>query len=349
MDIKYHERKQLCSYDLDEGLFEEFNIEVFDLQPLRNVFLLQTNRGKRILKKINYDTLRLEFIVYALNYIKDGFSRVINYDRGRSEKPYVSWEGEIYTLLPVIEGRECEVSNPVDINFAVKGIKELHLSSKGIEEHYKKYAKELSEESITKGSLSGRMDDDLLLLMDLRSWVKKYNKQSPIDNLFLKEYDYLVQEVTDSIEALKNSKYIELSVNPENAVLCHGDLAHHNILIRDEKSYFLDFDYCSIDLRVKDVASFIEKSIKGSAYDLEKAEEIINLYNQSAPLTAEEMELIYIIIKYPKDYIDLLRNYYFKGKSWEERTFLERLERKLKSREDKKQFLEEFKARYKTL
>jgi len=52
---------------------------------------------------------------------------------------------------------------------------------------------------------------------------------------------------------------------------------------------------------------------------------------------------MYIIIKYPHDFVSLCKNYYLKQKDWEEIVFLERFTKKASYKEDKSLFLKEFK------
>ena len=51
--FRYIDKKILCSYDLSEAFFNKLGVEVYDIIPLRKVFILFTNKGKKILKKAN--------------------------------------------------------------------------------------------------------------------------------------------------------------------------------------------------------------------------------------------------------------------------------------------------------
>ena len=66
---RYVERKALCDYDLCEGLFDKLNLTVQDMIPLRKVFLLVTDKGKKILKRCDMKFEDVQFIDEALNYI----------------------------------------------------------------------------------------------------------------------------------------------------------------------------------------------------------------------------------------------------------------------------------------
>ena len=52
--IKYSEKEYLCDYDLSLNFFNAAGIKVNDIIPLRKVFVLSTDEGNKILKKVNY-------------------------------------------------------------------------------------------------------------------------------------------------------------------------------------------------------------------------------------------------------------------------------------------------------
>ena len=53
----------------------------------------------------------------------------------------------------------------------------------------------------------------------------------------------------------------------KNIVVCHNDLAEHNFLFSNNEMYLIDFDYCSIDLRIMDLADLLLNGIKNVAFD----------------------------------------------------------------------------------
>ena len=70
--------------------------------------------------------------------------------------------------------------------------------------------------------------------------------------------------------------------------------------------------------------------------------EIINKYNKVDPLKKEELELLYIFLKFPHDFYIYSRNYYYKLKAWDEDVFLSRFETKVGYREEREIFLKNF-------
>lgn len=341
MDGKYSYKKMLCSYDLDIKLFDEFNLEVLDIIPLRSVFVLNTDKGKKILKKIDYSIKRFNFILKALEYISFKFHRIITFEKSIKGENYVIWGDSVYVVLNVLNGRECEISNPVDVIISSQGLRELHESSYGIQEFLKR-----DDKNIDYNEELGRfpivLNESLELINNIRSQVTIYKYKNDIDNIFLNEVDYFTQEIEGCISMIEDSNYNKLCEDKHLIALCHNDLAHHNILIEEEKAFFLDFDYASIDLRIKDLSNFIEKSIKGFDYDIEIAKNIIKNYAFNQEMYKDEYEIMYIMLKFPHDFVSICKGYYLKQKDWEENVFLERFIKKASYKNDKMLFLKEF-------
>ena len=134
---RYVERKALCDYDLCEGLFDKLNLTVQDMIPLRKVFLLVTDKGKKILKRCDMKFEDVQFIDEALNYIYASDKDVIRYCRNKDNEVITTYNGKNYIVLDMIEGREATFTNPVEISWCTKAIEKLHVSSKGIEKYLK--------------------------------------------------------------------------------------------------------------------------------------------------------------------------------------------------------------------
>ena len=109
----------------------------------------------------------------------------------------------------------------------------------------------------------------------------------------------------------------------------------------------IDFDYCTIDLRVVDLADFILKGIKNVAFDIEKAIEAIDSYNEVYPLSKEEYKMLYISLLFPRDFYSLVRDYYHRQKFWQEEVFVNRLKNKLDNEYFRRGFLKNYREIFK--
>jgi CotS family spore coat protein len=348
LDARYKDKTYLGKYDLDVNLFSEFDLVVSDVIPVRKVFILNTNKGDKVLKKVSYSTSQLEFINYGIEYIKNNnFNRIIEFEKTKNNLIYVPWKDDIYCIMNLVEGRECEYSNPVDVMLTSKALGELHKASKGLiyEEGFQRLLAKNEKRNLC-GRLIENFNKRLKELMFFKSIAALYENKNEFDYIFLEHEKYYEENILKSIKILEQSEYCNLCKEEEKNVLCHHDLAHHNILINKEEVYFLDFDYAVVDLRVHDICNFINKAIKNFAYDIEKCHSILNEYTKVNPLDQRELKVLYGMLSFPEDFYSISRDYYTRKKQWSEELFLNRLKKKVEYRQDREEFLEIFKIYY---
>lgn len=334
-EIKYRDKGYLNSYDLDVELFSRFNLIVNDVIPVRKVFILCTEQGNKVLKRIDYPIKNLQFVHSVIKYLeKNNFNRTINFLETVDGKIYTEWNKEIYIIMDLVEGRECEYSNPVDVIIASKALGEFHKASIGFKSNL--------EEKNNCHKLINEFKNRLEKIKFYKNVVISYKNKSEFDNIFLENVDYHIEQIVNSIKILEDSDYNNLCDEYDKIVLCHHDLAHHNILIQGDEAYFIDFDYALIDLKVHDLCNYINKVIKNFAFDMDKAESIIDSYCVFNSLDRRELKVLYGMLSFPEDFYGIIRDYYGKYKNWGEELFLRRLIKKVEYKYDREEFLENF-------
>lgn len=336
--FRYIDRDILCKYDLSEEFFEKLSLDIEDIIPLRKVFVLLTDEGKKILKLTDSSEKRIGFINEALKSISEEYTDILNY--------YVNSEGDIihtfkentYVLLDMIEGREATFTNPIEIEICAKGIANMHKASRGI---FHKLNKGVSEENLG-GYLPDEFNNAKEDLINIKEYVNKFKYKNELDELFLKNVDNNISELEKSMELLAMCEY-DLMMEDLNAmVLCHNDLAYHNFIIDGNKVKIIDFDYCKIDNRAVDIANYSEKVIKNSYYDTDKFKLILDSYNSIEKLSKQEMKLIYTIMSFPRDFVTISRDYYYKRKKWDYEVFLNRFNNKINNETHRRGFIKRF-------
>lgn len=339
--IRYSEKHYLCDYDLSLKFFDELGLRINDIIPLRKVFVISTDEGNKILKKVNYDVDRVNLISEALDYIKKSYENVITYNRFKDNLNYKKWNDQIYVVMDILDGREAAFSNPIEINLCAENIARLHKASKGLREYLKdKYNKDFLDVSL-KDKFQKAYDE----LLWMKSLVKNYKYKNEFDTLFNNNVDEYLIEIEEAQKNLCKSKYDDLRNAGDTIGICHNDLAYHNFLIKDTKLNIIDFDFMTIDLRIMDIGDFILKSIKNAAFDIEKTLRCIDGYEKISSLKQEEKELLYTLIKFPKDFYNISRDYYYKRKKWDYEVYLNRFRTKLNNEEFRYEFLKEYKKR----
>lgn len=322
---RYVDKNILCEYDFNEEFINLLGLKINDVIPLRKVFILFTDDGKKVLKITDSSKKRVNFIDKSLKIIEQEYPSVLKYTRNINKDILTLWKDNKYVLLDMEEGREATFTNPVEVELCAKAIAKLHIASKNALNYY-------SKEDINDNSgknLIGRMKDEYTTLSQLQEFVGRYKYKNEFDDLFLKHVDKAKEELVKTIDEIKNSNYESMLSNKENMVLCHNDLAHHNFIIDGDKVNIIDFDYCAIDLRIVDIYGYIMKVIKNLAYNEEMIELIIKSYNEVSRISEEEIKILKKLMNYPKDFITISIEYYLKQKRWDEEVFLSRLKNKL--------------------
>ncbi len=348
LDIRYKDKAYLSKYDLDVDLFSEFDLTVHDVIPVRKVFILNTDKGDKILKKVNYSPSELELINYGIEYIKNNnFNRIIEFKKTKNKLIYVPWKDDIYCIMDLVEGRECEYSNPVDVIITAKALAEFHRASEGLvhEEEFQRLLVKHQQRCLC-GRTIENFNKRLKELKFFKNIATLYENKNEFDNIFLEHEKYYSESIVQSIKILEQWKYYDLCKEKEKVAFCHHDLAHHNILINKEEVYFLDFDYSVVDLKVHDICNFINKVIKNFAYDVEKCHSILDEYVSVNPLDERELRILYGMLSFPEDFYSVSKDYYTRKKQWSEEVFLNRIKKKVECKKDIEAFLKAFKNYY---
>ena len=339
MRVKYSEREYLCDYDLSLKFFNAIGIKVNDVTPLRKVFVLSTDEGNKILKKVNYDVERLEFISESLDYVKKSYKNVIGYNKLKNGLNYIKWKNDIYIVMDILDGREASFSNPVESELCSENVALLHNASKGLLTYLNnKYNKNFIDQSFKI-----KLEQSIKELKYMKNIAMQYEYKNEFDKLFLDNVDMYIEDIEGVKEEIDKSAYDSLRSNPDNITICHNDLAYHNFLIKNTEVNIIDFDYMTLDLRVFDIAEFLHKSIKNAAFDINKMIKILDAYEKVSILTEEEKELMLIILKFPGDFYSITRDYYFKRKKWGYDVYLNRFINKLNGEIFRKEFMEKCK------
>lgn len=313
-ELKYKDKSVLEEYDLSSEIFDEFDLDIEDIYPVRNVFYIKTQFGDKILKKIDYSLDELRFIYDSVKYINLNFTRIFKFYETKSKDIYIKYENQVYCILDLIEGRECEISNPFDLVTASKALAEFHRASEGIKCNIKNRN--------NCGKIIDTFNRKLEEVNFFKSIVSKFEHKNEFDEIFLQNVDYYLEEIKKSINLLEKSQYYKLCSEEDKIVLCHHDLAHHNILINNGEAYFVDFDYAIVDLKVHDLCNFINKSIKNFAYDFEKAKIILKEYCNNNNLEYREIEVLYGMLSFPQDFMIYLEIIILEEKSGKNRFLL---------------------------
>ena len=266
----------------------QFQIKIDIIKANKGIYYLKTNKGERCLKKINYGPQKLLFVYGAKEHlINNGFNTVDRYFLNIDGEPYALVNEDLYTLSEWLEGRECDFHNIDEVKIAAATLAKLHEASKGYD------PPENSKLKSDLGRWPSLMEKRIKSLDKMRDMIRKKNRKSDFDLLYLKSMEFYKEIGKKALNTLRTSEYDKLCEKAEiEKGFCHHDYTYHNIILgKDNSVSVIDFDYCKIDIRSMDIYNLIIKVIKNYLYDKEVISKIIKDYSSVSEVLDEEKEV----------------------------------------------------------
>lgn len=328
----------------DIGLLDylslKYDMKIMEIRPVKNVMRIVTKYGDKCLKRVKYQKGHFLFILSAMEHLVDrGFDGIIPFIPAVDGKKYVELEDGYGFMTDWVSSRECDYSNPIDLKLATVTLARLHNASK----HF-----EVTDEMEPRVGW-GKWIDKFKSRVDDMARFKEIILQKPhltdFDRIYLENVDYYISQGMDSIEHLKESKYLELSEREKlEKSFCHHDFAHHNVLISsDFKVFIIDFDYCILDTRIHDLSSLIIRNMRHGNWNMEKAQYILDCYIKEGYLLSDEIPVMNGFIEFPQDFWQVGLQYYVEKQKWDEYQFNKRLDNFLRDKRDRQEFINDFK------
>ncbi len=330
------------NYMLDTDIFSEYGLQVKGIKPIRNAFMVDTDKGKKCLKRLRSKSDDFEFVYNVIKFLRDkGFNNVENINLTTDCKMFVENDTGVYILSDMIDGRECDFKNPVELKKTVEIMADFHKKSLG-------FVVDKDSPRNHIGKWPANFEDSQNTVVDLKNVIEHKDEKSHIDEIFVKWADYYIDEMKDSIRKLKSSKY-DLICERRRKIggMCHNDFIARNFIIDNNCNVnFIDFDYCIVDSRLWDISKMIQRIAKDNYWDIDVVKFVIDIYNSVYPIDKDELFIIYCSLYFPTDFINIVRGYYINRKDWTEKEFERDMERKVGMESSKEIFLIQFKTKF---
>lgn len=149
-------------------------------------------------------------------------------------------------------------------------------------------------------------------------------------------------------EILEKSAYDMLSIQANRRrEIAHGDAAARNFLIdRHQPAILIDFDSCSYDLQLADLAQLLRRVNKKSGFKIEPVKSILNAYRNVNPLSREELGVLYGYLFYPRKFYLMARRYFRNTAGYSLSYFAREIKRESRGLYKMEPFLESFRMEY---
>lgn len=318
---------------------EEYDIDVSSIEKLKNVYKIESDGKKYCLKVINYDYGHFIFILHAIKHLQhNNFEKIPSIISTTKSIDYIHLDNSFAYLTKWIDCRQCNYDNPIDIIIAAGKLAELHKKSEGFQITPKMNPRIGWFKWIN--NFKTRKDE----IKDFRKRILNKPIMSQFDSMYEKCIDEEIYRCDKSINNLVNSEYIE-KITSEITLkgFCHHDFAHHNVLMEKNGGVnIIDFDYCILDSHLHDLSSFLIRIMKNNKWDISTASFILDSYNNIKKVESTDIPIMSAFMEFPQDFWQIGIQYYWEKQPWGEEFFIKKLEKILEDREDKQNFIDEF-------
>jgi CotS family spore coat protein len=320
---------------------KRYGLNIIELEKVKNVYRIKTTEDDYCLKMIKYEFPHFWFIVSAIKHLQNnGFDKVPEIIRTQDKMDYMSIDNLNAYLTKWINARECNYDNPIDLSLAAVKLAELHNKSEGFRVTDRMKPRVYWYKWIE--TFGTRIDE----ILDFKKRIGLKAEKTEFDYLYLSAMQEELNRAQSAIENLRKSSYVE-KVNDEirKSGFCHHDYAHHNVLIEEDGSInIIDFDYCILDINLHDLSSLLIRRMKNGKWDIDNALSILDSYGSARKVDKRDNKIMAAFIEFPQDYWQLGIQYYWEGPLKSEEFFVKKLNKIYEDREEKQEFINEFRC-----
>jgi len=325
-------------HELERELQENYNIKINSISNYRDMFIANTDNGKRLIKMSTLKPDRINFIAEVKEHLfNNGFENIDKNIYTNTGSSCITFNDQTVYMSKYIEGRECNLDNREETIKCARLLAKMHKASNGCI---------CSENSSVRSEL-GRLPSCYRKRLDEIKKLRKNAQKGKLkfDNLMSKNVDYFYELGEKAISMLDTSDYFELVEDAEkNRNVSHHDFNHHNIFVQNDEMYLINFEYCCYDLKVYDLVNLLRRKMRKCEWDINEAAIILNEYCKIESLGESELDLMKIMLMFPQKFWRVINKYYNSRKGWSEQNYISRLQEVIDEIQYLKVFLDKFSA-----
>lgn len=351
--------------DRNLELFRQYNIKIYNTYRIRGAFIVETDKGLKLLKSLESSKSRMDFENTVLEYLTvQNYPYVDLYVKNNSGEIITEDSaGNKYVLKNWFPGEECNLRDEADVADAAVNLAILHTL--------------LREVPLTQEQLIYNSYVDLMEVFDkrnrelkrVRSYIREKRKKNEFELCYLNCYDEFYEQSQEATRILGDSNYEQLMKEAvEHKYICHGNYTYHNVIMLKSgqaslpnwKNYSSEeslsaaglrgsikanmattnFDKACIGIQITDLYQFIRKVMEKNDWDLDIGSMILDNYTRILSVDKDELKLLYVLLLYPEKFWKITNFYYNGKKSWVPQRNIQKLIGIQEQMERKKQFLD---------
>lgn len=327
--------------DRNQELLRQYNIKIYNTYRIRGAFILETDKGLKLLKMLDGSKNRVEFeniilkhltslnYTYVDMYVTNSLGEIVTEDTQGNKCVLKNW----------YPGDECNLRDEGDVYEATLNLAKLHSI--------------LRKVPLTKEQVEFNGSADLMEVFDkrnrelkrVRGYIRDKRKKNEFEICYLNRYDEFYKQATLATKLLEELDYKEMeSVAINNQYVCHGNYTYHNVIKLNQSSNTqsnckvyqypeklsaanikesgnniiatTNFDKSYVGIQIMDLYQYMRKVMEKNDWDLDMGSMILDTYENVLQISKNELRLLYILLLYPEKFWKITNFYYNGKKSW---------------------------------
>lgn len=290
--------------DLNPQVVKAFGRKFKSCSKVRGTYICCTDNGMKQIKKLETTKEAVLFQNTAKELLHNKkFNNIDRFYTSADGMPYYIFNDTIYVMSDYIEGVECDLSK--NLKLSVEQLAQMHIAAQGL------------NKCNTPLDMIAFYKKRIIEMSRLKKRINNMSSLSDLDIMILKNYDYYYNQCLKAIDILENSEYKQLAQGAKNqGLFCHNNYREENIIINVNGTYTVNFENCSCDIQMVDLANIIRRYMKKPYCEETEAYQLLEIYNNIRPISKEEMKVLLAMLIFPYKFIKVCNLYYNKRRSW---------------------------------
>lgn len=264
-----------------------------------HLWKMSSSKGTFGVKAVPFDSQRIEYI-YQINQhlLQAGFPGVTAMLITVHGRPYFEDDnGRCYYVYQWIQGHNYRFNPKKNQLQAITKLAELHQTAVGF-----------FPQGITAPERWGQWPEKCHdRAMEINSWLQAGSVVNAEDEGWREIYEhgpYFLEEALMATDMISSPEYQEVTEREQTkGTFCHRDYAPRNLLVgSDQKIHIIDFDYSINDIRLYDLARFLQIVVSKYQWDWEVGRELLAEYHRIRPLQPAEQYVLAANLWFPRKF-----------------------------------------------
>lgn len=292
---------ELATYDLNIKNFKAFNLKVFDVIVKTEGYILKTDIGDVLYKRISCNPHQYEFTCKLLDTIEQKITFLKRCIKNSEGVELLNVGTDNYCFIPFGDSDESDFSMNTTAETLGEKLRIFHDASEDLQLN--------KEGHNVRNDLTFKLQKSSSLLWRYDEYLSTLKEKSTFHKLFsecAKNCSELSEYAINLIDATKYIKPTEI-LEIKKLALCHCKLNPFNFRAFEGSCFFYDFSYAGLDYKITDILYSLKELWKKDNKNFENTTMFLKSYLGGDRLGNINKSILIAYLIYPSDFYKLCK------------------------------------------